>query len=252
MTLTRRLKEHGIALRAPGFELSRNKRCAYDFNKLLASTKRQIGADFIRQYNNCSRHKLSGWYKPRNNESSYLHMVPSCKKLNRHTSQISARLHELSSRCSQSHSGQVRMDSASSQIHLPRCGPRSPHNGQIHVGNDRTLSALQQLVSRPTYKQCRRLAPNRLASTQQLRECTLPTAEQSNKHCVRPKGPGHNNRPWWPAQTQFQRLRRLSVCPPIKLPKAKYICFPLLCHIPEPVNNPRWKLYAWRVNGNLD
>ena len=58
--------------------------------------------------------------------------------------------------------------------------------------------------------------------------------------------------PWWPAQTWFQRLRRLSVCPPIKLPEAKYICFPLLCHIPEPVNNPRWKLYAWRVNGNLD
>ena len=58
--------------------------------------------------------------------------------------------------------------------------------------------------------------------------------------------------PWWPAQTWFQRPRRLSVCPPIKLPKAKYICFPLLCHIPEPVNNPRWKLYAWRMNGNLD
>ena len=177
------------------FELSRNKRCAYDFNKLLASTKRQIGADFIRHYNNFSLHKLSVWWKPRNNESSYLHMVPSCKELNRRTSQISARLHELSSRCSQSHSGQVRMDSASSHIRLPRCGPRSPHNGQIRVGNDHTLPALQQLVSRPTYKRCRRLAPNRLASTQQLRECTLPTAEQSNKHCVRPNGPGHNNRP---------------------------------------------------------
>ena len=102
------------------FELSRNKRCAYGFNKLLASTKRQIGADFIRQYNNCSLHKLSGWCKPRNNESSYLHMVPNSKELNRHTSQISARLHELSSRCSQSqsHSGQVRMDSASSPTYM--------------------------------------------------------------------------------------------------------------------------------------
>ena len=58
--------------------------------------------------------------------------------------------------------------------------------------------------------------------------------------------------PWWPAQTWFQKLKRIATCSPIRLPKAKTICFPLLTHIPEPVKNPRWKMYAWRVNGNLD
>lgn len=56
--------------------------------------------------------------------------------------------------------------------------------------------------------------------------------------------------PAWPAQSWFQRLRAICVCPPLKLPKSKYICIPLSAKKPEPLKNPNWRLFAWRVDGN--
>ena len=55
--------------------------------------------------------------------------------------------------------------------------------------------------------------------------------------------------PWWPAMTWFQTLRKLAVALPIRLPRPKHICFPVLTETPEPLRNPRWELYAWRIDG---
>ena len=57
--------------------------------------------------------------------------------------------------------------------------------------------------------------------------------------------------PAWPAQAWFQKLTALSVCPPLKLPKSKYICIPMNTKKPEPLKNPNWRLLAWRVDGNV-
>ena len=55
--------------------------------------------------------------------------------------------------------------------------------------------------------------------------------------------------PHWPAQTWARQLHRISVLPPLKLPKPRQMCIPCLDSIPEPMKNNRWPLYAWRVSG---
>lgn len=56
--------------------------------------------------------------------------------------------------------------------------------------------------------------------------------------------------PMWPSQAWMSRLRRLSVCPPLRLPPVTRTCRPLLPHQQiEPHRNPRWTLYAWRISG---
>jgi hypothetical protein len=54
--------------------------------------------------------------------------------------------------------------------------------------------------------------------------------------------------PWWEAQTWFQKLKQLSVRPPLKLPKTG------LTHesglIPEACKNKKWRIYAWRLCGH--
>ena len=56
--------------------------------------------------------------------------------------------------------------------------------------------------------------------------------------------------PWWPAQTWFQDLKNMSVCPPVRVSNRAVI--PLNPAIPEPWKNRRWKIFAWRVCGNLE
>ena len=57
--------------------------------------------------------------------------------------------------------------------------------------------------------------------------------------------------PYWPAKIWFHQLLNMSECPPIRLPKSKDICIPMLHTVPEPAKNRRWNLYVWRVNGGI-
>lgn len=56
--------------------------------------------------------------------------------------------------------------------------------------------------------------------------------------------------PWWPAQTWFHRLQELAIAPPLALGHPYDIVVPLTATLPEPMKNPEWKLYAWRVCGD--
>ena len=58
--------------------------------------------------------------------------------------------------------------------------------------------------------------------------------------------------PWWPAQTWFHRLRKLSICPPIPLGKTGDIVINHSEIMAEPLKNPAWKLFAWRICGYKD
>lgn len=56
--------------------------------------------------------------------------------------------------------------------------------------------------------------------------------------------------PFWPGQTWFQKLLRIAVCPPIRIPNVPgAILKKVMSGQAEPRKNPRWRLYAWRVNG---
>lgn len=55
--------------------------------------------------------------------------------------------------------------------------------------------------------------------------------------------------PYWPAMPWFRTLQLLSTAHPIRLPRPKLICFPVQNTTPEPCRNPKWRLYAWRING---
>lgn len=57
--------------------------------------------------------------------------------------------------------------------------------------------------------------------------------------------------PFWPTQIWFHQLIKMSVCPPLRLPKAKNICIPVLHTVPEPAKNRRWNLYVWRIDGSI-
>ena len=53
--------------------------------------------------------------------------------------------------------------------------------------------------------------------------------------------------PWWPGQTWFPRLQRMALCPPVRLPRSNLVWF--RGRRPEPLKNPRWKMYVWRISG---
>ena len=58
--------------------------------------------------------------------------------------------------------------------------------------------------------------------------------------------------PLWPGQPWLDRLRRLSVCPPLRLPPVTRCCLPLLPYQQiEPHRNTRWTLFARRICGEL-
>ncbi len=54
--------------------------------------------------------------------------------------------------------------------------------------------------------------------------------------------------PWWPAQTWFHRLQAMSVAEPIKLPLNPRTVWGVLTRA-EPLRNPSWSIYVWRLSG---
>lgn len=55
--------------------------------------------------------------------------------------------------------------------------------------------------------------------------------------------------PWWPAQSWFQRLQSMALCPPVALGKTYNIVIPQSEVTPEPLKNRGWRMYAWRLSG---
>jgi len=55
--------------------------------------------------------------------------------------------------------------------------------------------------------------------------------------------------PLWKAQTWYQRLKRLSIDPPLKIPNSKNLYRSMGVETPEPCRNRKWQIYAWRVFG---
>lgn len=56
--------------------------------------------------------------------------------------------------------------------------------------------------------------------------------------------------PLWKSKMWFQRLQKMSLCPPIRLRNSKMTCLrESLDVLPEPLKNKKWKLYAWRISG---
>lgn len=54
--------------------------------------------------------------------------------------------------------------------------------------------------------------------------------------------------PMWKSKAWYPTLRKMLVCPPIKIPNS-YRAFISLGPIPEPMKNKRWKIFAWRISG---
>jgi hypothetical protein len=57
--------------------------------------------------------------------------------------------------------------------------------------------------------------------------------------------------PQWPGQPWYQLLLRLSVCPPLQLLNSPMTFLQIGPVLPEPLKNPKWKIFAWRINGAL-
>ena len=57
--------------------------------------------------------------------------------------------------------------------------------------------------------------------------------------------------PYWRAQPYLARLKHLSIRPPILLPATPHL-FQRMGVLPEPLRNPHWRIYAWRICGRVD
>ena len=53
--------------------------------------------------------------------------------------------------------------------------------------------------------------------------------------------------PWWPAQPWFQKLKQLSIRPPLRLPKMGLTQGHRI--MPEACKNKKWRIFAWRLRG---
>lgn len=54
--------------------------------------------------------------------------------------------------------------------------------------------------------------------------------------------------PYWKSKMWLQTLKRLSISPPIRLKHLNRACLDFGVR-PEPLKNPRWKIFAWRISG---
>ena len=54
--------------------------------------------------------------------------------------------------------------------------------------------------------------------------------------------------PFWLSQPWFRMLRQLLVCPPLRIPNSPQT-FRSMRPRPEPLQNRRWRIYAWRMSG---
>jgi hypothetical protein len=54
--------------------------------------------------------------------------------------------------------------------------------------------------------------------------------------------------PMWKGQPWYQKLMRLIIDTPFRLPISRNT-FLSSTPVPEPLRNPKWRLYAWRVSG---
>ena len=103
----------------------------------------------------------------------------------------------------------------------------------------------------PPLQRDRRASTDKLGSTQQL--CQSPvllTATGARRH-LSSTGSGHRYRPYWRAQPYLARLKHLSIRPPILLPATPHL-FQRMGVLPEPLRNPHWRIYAWRICGRVD
>jgi len=58
--------------------------------------------------------------------------------------------------------------------------------------------------------------------------------------------------PMFRAQPFYKKLIERSIAHPIRLPQPRKFCIPLCPTTPEPMRNPKWRIYAWRVCGKRD
>lgn len=56
--------------------------------------------------------------------------------------------------------------------------------------------------------------------------------------------------PWWPGQFWFRNLMDMSICPPIKIPN-NHRTMRSMGAQPEPWNNRKWRIFAWRLSGQI-
>ena len=56
--------------------------------------------------------------------------------------------------------------------------------------------------------------------------------------------------PYWPGQIWCQQLRLMCIAPPLRLPNSRQTMLKM-GPVAEPLRNPRWKIFAWRVSGAI-
>ena len=56
--------------------------------------------------------------------------------------------------------------------------------------------------------------------------------------------------PYWPAQAWFQELRRMSLGVLMKLPNNGNVMLKR-AGVPEPLKNKKWRMYVWRISGEI-
>ena len=116
---------------------------------------------------------------------------------------------------------------------------------------DRFASYKVQLNScRFSHQSCSCIGSDGLKQRKQFHKCSFETITQNNvKKIESQKAVATVIAPEWTAMQWCSKLRNLSVCAPIRLPKAKLFCRHVGLQTPEPLRNKKWRWFPWRVSG---
>ncbi|GFN85014.1 reverse transcriptase [Plakobranchus ocellatus] len=219
----------------------------------IISTKyqRQKCSGTDRQCIHRSIYKFSGWPKFRSVRSSDQNLVSRLTSQHYHQGKTSSRTFERSSRWTESDTRPVRVVDASPSVSVPGRGVGAPQYRQVRLNEHNTVSKVQQPVSRPFYMRCRSLHQSDWATENNFVNAPIRLLDRILEIIYSQKAYATVIAPAWRAKTWYQKLKELSIGPPIRLPQASQFCIPHSIAMPEALKNHRWAWYAWRICGQI-
>ena len=231
-------------------EHERDIGCAPLFAKFRTFPSREESTNFNGQRFLCSMHKFSGRNACGPVQCSHQDLEFGDQTKFNHFRQMVGREIEHNAGLFKSFRQQIQLDNSPKSISISRQNLGTSCSGQVCMHEQRTVCQVQQ--SLPTtsgvdaFSQTDwREENNFINAPFRLLPRILNKLDQYQTYAT-------TIAPLFRAHPFFLRLINRSIAAPIRLLKARTFCIPMSNTLPEPLKNPKWKIYAWRVCGRRD
>ena len=175
-------------------ELQRTQSSFVHVNKLLNPPEVKSSFNLFRQHYDSGQRKLHGLKTHPPLTVSQADMDNRNSKSDKPSGEAHQRNPQPGVRSAQPSTSKIRMDSSPGYIQLHRQEIRQTYNRPVRVVEHLPGRKIQQQVLRPTFQWLQCTGAKRLASTQQLRQPTIPTATRHTSTDHPSKGKSNRNR----------------------------------------------------------